>query len=66
MQDDVSAREEMGTFHISMDSNQAAWRVFFPVESGYASQADNKERKDGDIPHIYGFESGRMACIFPC
>jgi hypothetical protein len=62
----ITRRERMGTFHISMDSNQAAWRVFFPVESGYASQADNQERGDGDIPHIYGFESGRMACIFPC
>jgi hypothetical protein len=36
IQDDVSAREKMGTFHISMSSNQAAWRLFFPVESGYA------------------------------
>ena len=30
----ITRREEMGTFHISMGSNQAAWRVFFPVESG--------------------------------
>ncbi|HOP67576.1 MAG TPA: hypothetical protein PLG61_07675, partial [Methanoregulaceae archaeon] len=27
-----------------------AWRVFFPVESGYASQADNKERVHQSSP----------------
>ena len=46
----ITRRERMGTFHISMDSNQAAWRVFFPVESGYASQADNKERVHQSSP----------------